>query len=73
MLLGRSALLEIMALFQEGIVKGEDISAKLRQLDLDIEHDIPAVEGGKNPDVGRLVLSEKYIEEHPRAPFWNEN
>ncbi len=71
MLLGKSVLLEIMALFQEGLVRGEDISAKLRQLDLDIKHDVSEIEG--NPDVGRLVLSEKYIDEHPRAPFWNEN
>ena len=73
MKLGKDALLEIILIIQNALVQGEDASQKLRELDLVIKHGIPEVEGGTQPDVGKLVLSDPYRAANPRQnDFWTD-
>ncbi len=67
MRLGREALLEIVALVQDGIFNGRDISENLRQLDLE-----PSRGWDDNSVDDTLVLTAGYLEDHPRAPQWTE-
>jgi len=60
MKLGTSALLEIMSIVLEGLSEGKDISDMLRAMDL-------VIETNENGLSGVLVLSEEYIDAHPRA------
>jgi hypothetical protein len=73
MKLGKTALLEIIDIVREGLLEGKDISEKLRELDLAVVHGIPEVEGGTNPNVGTLTLSDEYIKTHQRAGDWDKN
>lgn len=63
MRLGKDVLLEIVALFLDGLSKNEDISEKLRKLDLDVDPDDKEV----------LGLSVKYLNANPRAGEWDQN
>jgi hypothetical protein len=54
MKLSKEALLEIVAIFQEGLLEGKDMSQALRDLDLEI-------------DVDKLNLTREYVNSHPRA------
>ena len=63
MKLGKSVLLELVAIVQEGIAKGEDISQMLRELDLVEE---------SNEASASLELSVAYVTAHPRATDWEE-
>jgi hypothetical protein len=73
MKLSKEALAEIVAILHEGLSGNKDVSQAFRDLDLDIIHGIPEVEGGKNPDVGKLTLSKEYVATHPRGGTWVEN
>jgi hypothetical protein len=57
MKLSKEALVEIVAILQYGILRGEDVSEKLRELDF-------AIEDGA---VSQLVLSVSYLQTHPRG------
>ena len=57
---GKSVLLEIAALVLEGLVKGEDVSEKLRQIDVDVV-------GPEDGDENSIELSEEYVASHPRG------
>lgn len=63
MKLSKEALVEIVAILQYGILRGEDVSENLRELDL-VEKT-----GGllSDADVGKLVLSPSYLQSHPRG------
>jgi hypothetical protein len=71
MRLSKEALLEIVALVQDGIFNSRDISDNLRQLDL-----VPQDETGGVPDEWhddcRLALAQAYLASHPRAATWAE-
>lgn len=56
---GKSVLLEIVDLFRDGILTGNDISQALREIDLVANN-------------GTLELSPEYIKSHPRAGDWGE-
>jgi hypothetical protein len=73
MKLGKLALVEIVDIVREGLLEGKDISERLRQLDLAVVHGIPQVEGGTNPEVGTLTLTDEYIRAHQRADKWDDN
>lgn len=64
MKLGKTVLVEIVALFLQGLAKNEDISVKLRQLDL-------VATGPQGDPV--LELSDDYIKQHPREGDWDKN
>ena len=64
MKLGKTVLVEIVALFLQGLAKNEDISVKLRQLDL--------VAMGPQEDPV-LELSDDYIKQHLREGDWDKN
>ena len=57
MKLSKEVLLEIMALVQDGILYGQDISEKLREVDLLVINE-------------ELVLTEDYKTSNPRATVW---
>lgn len=61
MKLSKEALVEIMAILQYGILRGEDVSENLRQLDL-----IPSYTPDRQEE-GPLVLSADYLANHPRG------
>jgi hypothetical protein len=63
MKLSNEALLEIVAIFQAGLLGTKNASNGLRELDL-----IPLPEEDGEPKT--LVLSSDYIEMHPRASTW---
>ena len=66
MKLGKSALLEIVAIVQDGIIEGRDISEQLRELEL-----VPT--SGEVPSPGDLLeLSVAYTTRYPRASDWEE-
>jgi len=65
MRLGKTVLLEIMAIVQGGILEGQDISTALRDLDLDV------VGPEESDDEDRLELSQQYLKAHPRQEEWN--
>lgn len=71
MKLGKDVLLEIVDIVRDGLLNNKDISERLRSLDLDVVHGIPAVEGGTNPEVGTLKLSEEYTKQNPRGGDWS--
>jgi len=60
MKLSKEALLEIVAIFQDGILENKDMSDGLRELDL-------IVREGSADD---LTLSQAYLSSHPRADVW---
>lgn len=72
MKLSSEALLEIMAIIQDGLLGEKDASQGLRELDLTIKHGIPEVEGGNDPTVGQIVLTEEYVASHPRSQVWED-
>lgn len=72
MKLTKEVLAEIVSIFHAGL-SGKDVSQNFRDLDLEIVHGIPEVEGGTNPDVGKLTLSKEYLEAHPRGSSWVGN
>lgn len=57
MRLGPDVLLEIVALFQDAMAQGVDVSQKFREIDLEI-------------GIEQLILSKEYIKAHPRATEW---
>ena len=57
MRLSKETLLEIVAIFQNGLMQGKDASQALRELDLEI-------------GIEELVLSSDYLRGHPRATEW---
>jgi hypothetical protein len=69
MKLGKSALLEIVAIVSDGLVNGKDISEGLRQLDLGPRN------GWDNVSIApdTLELTVEYVTDHPRASDWDEN
>lgn len=71
MKLGKSALLEIVAIVQDGLVNGKDISQSLRELDL-VEKVGSLMIPSETEDLGKLVLSSEYVASHPRASDWDE-
>jgi len=68
MRLGKTALLEIVAIFQNAVFEGKDASQQLRELDLGPLH------GWSNAEVApdELELTQQYVNEHPRAQKWEE-
>ena len=60
MKLGKDVLLEIVALFQDAVIQGYDVSQALRDLDLAYGDDV-------------LNLSMEYVSAHPRATDWSES
>jgi hypothetical protein len=64
MKLGTSVLLEIVAIVQEGLFKGTDISDGLRELDVDVY-------GPEDSDEDSIELSDAYVKAHPRATEWD--
>lgn len=58
MKLSKEVLIEIMAILQYGILRGEDVSENLRQLDLEVNG---------NEYLEELVLSPAYLATHPRG------
>lgn len=60
MKLSPEALLEIVAIFQDGLLGNKDASQALRELDL-------------VPENEQLTLHPLYIASHPRATEWNED
>lgn len=66
MKLGKSALLEIVAIFQEGMLGDTDVSDRLRELDLDAVHDPAAT------DDHRLELTAEYVAKYPRSEDWED-
>lgn len=71
MKLGKDVLLEIVDIVRDGILNNKDMSERLRSLDLDVVHGIPAVEGGANPNAGTLKLSDEYVKQNPRGGDWS--
>ena len=69
MKLSKEALLEIVAIVQDGLMNGKDISQALRDLDFDLVHGLPTVDKS-NIDNGTLTLSSEYLAVHPRAGTW---
>lgn len=61
MKLGPDVLVEIVSIVQEGIMKGEDISQRLRDIDLDLS--FKATE--EEPDL--LKLSQNYLNSQGRT------
>lgn len=59
MKLGKLALLEIVAIFQDGLLGIRDASEALRELDLAEE-------------AGALELSKEYVTTHPRSGDYEE-
>lgn len=76
MKLGKSVLLEIVALVQEGIMKGEDISEKLRQIDVKrcirSADDDASFVGQALSEEDTVELSVDYVTAHPRSSDWEE-
>ncbi len=72
MRLSKEALLEIVAILQDGLLGAKDISQSLRELDL-VEKVGALAIPSETEDVGKLTLSQEYTEKHPRAPQWQEN
>jgi hypothetical protein len=75
MKLAKEALLEIVAILQDGLVGSKDISQALRDLDLVVTDD----SGGCPPEcmdfdqnTAVLGLSPSYLSTHPRGE-WKEN
>ena len=68
MKLAPEVLLEIMAIFQDGIIKQQDISQGLRDLDLVVKSpgSVQFVEPAE------LSLSDGYLATHPRGAQWQE-
>ena len=64
MKLGTSVLLEVVAIVQDGIYRGTDISEKLRELDVDVF-------GPEDSDENTVELSDTYVQTHPRATEWD--
>ena len=56
--LSKESLLEIFSIFQEALLSGKDASQGLRDLEFVIMND-------------ELVLSQTYIDSHPRATQWS--
>lgn len=76
MKLGTSALLEIIAIVQEGISQGKDVSKRLRELDLvrciqSADADASFV-GRALSKEDTLELSVDYVTKYPRASDWEE-
>lgn len=68
MKLSNEALVEVIAIVAEGLANNEDISQKLRELDLVVQP-----EGGvKFVEPALLALSQEYVAAHPRATSWDE-
>ena len=67
MKLGKSVLLELIAIVQTGLVEGRDISEMLRELDVVVSYD-----GNVFPEDDTLELSAGYIAKYPRATDWKE-
>jgi hypothetical protein len=65
MKLGKTALLEIVSIFQEGILSGKDVSEELRLLDL-----TSVSQTFDQPPA--LELSLEYVAAHPRAEDWED-
>lgn len=65
MKLSKEALLEIVAILQDGLIGAKDISQALRELDLVDERQLD--------EHVELVLSQEYIASHPRAPAWDQD
>lgn len=61
MKLAPDVLLEIVAILQDGLSHGKDISQSLRDIDI--------VDNGD----GTAKLSEEYLRTHPRGSHWVEN
>jgi hypothetical protein len=68
MKLGKSVLIELIAIFQDGLVNGKDISQSLRELDLGPQCGWANV----NMIPSTLELTVEYVQEHPRATDWEE-
>lgn len=68
MKLSNEALLEIIAIVQDGLLGMKDASEGLRELDL-----AEKVGGLLNDDdLGKLVLTATYKNDHPRAGVWEQ-
>lgn len=59
MKLSKEAVLEVVAIFQDGLMGNRDASQALRDLDF-------------AEDGGCLVLSGEYLRDHPRGGTWLE-
>lgn len=73
MRLGEDVLLEIVNIVLEGLSEGKDISQKLRDIDLDWAPEVAnysvdpnAVGLTSQPLRSKLMLSSRYVTEHPR-------
>lgn len=62
MKLGKSVLLEIVAIVQDSLLAQEDASARLREIDVVVDGS-----DGSGDFVGEVVLSPEYLKEHGRA------
>lgn len=78
MKLSKEALLEVVAIFQDGLLGKKDASHALRELDL-VETNVVVGEkydyaiNETTTDYERqLSLSKEYVESHPRAGDWQE-
>jgi hypothetical protein len=69
MKLSKNALLEIVAIVQDGLMNGKDISQALRDLDF-VEQKGAIL--SQTDDIGKLTLSPDYLSVHPRAGTWVE-
>ncbi len=58
MKLSPEALLEIVHIFQNALMNGQDASGQMREIDL-----------AENSD-GQLTLSYEYLQKYPRAAVW---
>lgn len=66
MKLGKTVLLEIVSIFQNALLKGEDASQALREIDISHEPDSDL------SDSEVVELSDSYVKAHPRADEWKE-
>jgi hypothetical protein len=66
MKLSNEALVEIIAIVQDGLLGVKDASEGLRELDLAMQGNLDA------EDAGKLTLTATYKNDHPRAGTWEE-
>ena len=62
MKLSNEALLEVMAIVQDGLLGEKDASVGLRELDLVVNEDYK----------DQLALSPEYVSTHPRSGVWED-
>lgn len=59
--LGKTVLIEIMAIVQRGILDGIDISQKLREIDVEVDPE----------ENGSVCLTEGYVERRKNEQAWD--